>query len=161
MRRCFDARITGVLDMSANGLTSLPSEITDLTNLTYLKLDKNRLMSFPPEIGKLQSLTELSANGNKLISLPSEFGQLVNLQQLRIDVEDLRSPPEEVVNGGTASIMGYLSYVHASHKDKKLMLEGFGLKYVPPDIGELGDLPNLVELVFDTSELRSPPPEVW
>jgi hypothetical protein len=26
---------------------------------------------------------------------------------------------------------------------------------------QLGDLPNLEELLFDTQELRSPPPEVW
>ena len=114
MRRCFDARVIGVLDVSAYGLTTVPKEITDLTNLTYLKLDKNRLMSFPPEIGQLVSLTELSASGNKLVMLPPELGLLENLQQLRIDYEDLRTPPEEVLNGGTTAIMSYLKHINSS-----------------------------------------------
>ena len=77
-----DARVIGVLDVSAYGLTTVPREITDLTNLTYLKLDKNRLMSFPPEMGQLVSLTELSASGNKLIMLPPELGECVCVRAL-------------------------------------------------------------------------------
>ncbi len=42
MKRCLEARTIGVLDLSSFNLATLPPEVTDLTNLTYLKLDTNR-----------------------------------------------------------------------------------------------------------------------
>ena len=47
------------LDLGYKGLTSLPSEIGQLQNLTALYLWENNLTSLPPEIGQLQNLTEL------------------------------------------------------------------------------------------------------
>jgi Leucine-rich repeat (LRR) protein len=52
------------LDLSGNELTSLPPEITELTNLTSLTLNDNRLMSVPPGIAKLTNLTRLDLSGN-------------------------------------------------------------------------------------------------
>ena len=47
------------LDLSNEGIESLPPEIANLRNLTRLKLNGNRISSLPPEIGDLQSLAEL------------------------------------------------------------------------------------------------------
>jgi leucine-rich repeat protein SHOC2 len=47
------------LDLSKKGLTQLPPEIGQLTNLIWLKLWDNQLTQLPPEIGQLTNLTEL------------------------------------------------------------------------------------------------------
>lgn len=44
------------LDLSRLGVTSLPLEIGQLTNLTHLNLFDNQLTSLSPEIGHLTSL---------------------------------------------------------------------------------------------------------
>ena len=72
------------LDLSYNGLTSLPSEIGKLKNLTRLDLSYNDLTSLPSEIGQLKNLTELYLHNNYLTSLPPEIGQLQNLTELRL-----------------------------------------------------------------------------
>ncbi|MCH2245973.1 MAG: leucine-rich repeat domain-containing protein, partial [Crocosphaera sp.] len=47
------------LDLSFKGLTSIPPEIGQLTNLTSLNLWNNQLTNIPPEIGQLTNLTSL------------------------------------------------------------------------------------------------------
>ncbi|MEH2388354.1 MAG: leucine-rich repeat domain-containing protein, partial [Nostoc sp.] len=44
------------LDLSGEGLTTLPREIVQLTNLQSLDLSINRLSSLPPEIVQLTNL---------------------------------------------------------------------------------------------------------
>ena len=75
MKRCLDARIIGVLDLSSFNLTTLPPEVTELTNLTYLKIDTNRyvppcILDCPTDMGtlplKLSNVTYLSALSTSL-----------------------------------------------------------------------------------------------
>ena len=54
------------LDLSGLGLTSLPPEIGQLTNLRELNLSANRLTSLPPETGQLVNLKELDLGFNCL-----------------------------------------------------------------------------------------------
>lgn len=58
------------LDLSGLGLTALPEEIGNLTNLTTLYLYSNRLEVLPEWIGNLTNLTKLSLFGNRLEVLP-------------------------------------------------------------------------------------------
>ena len=59
---------TYTLDLSDNQLTgSIPPEIGNLTNLTYLSLSSNQLTGeIPPEIGNLTNLTSLQLSYNQL-----------------------------------------------------------------------------------------------
>lgn len=65
------------LDLEKEMLTSLPTEIVLLVNLTALDLEHNRLVSLPPEVGQLVHLTSLNLGDNQLATLPAEVGLLV------------------------------------------------------------------------------------
>jgi Leucine-rich repeat (LRR) protein len=70
------------LGLSGLGLTQLPPELWQLTNLQELYLDNNLLNQLPPEIGLLTNLQQLHLTNNQLSQLPPEIGLLTNLQEL-------------------------------------------------------------------------------
>ena len=140
------------LNLSYNQLTSLPPEITKLTNLTELYLYGNRLTSFPPEITKLTKLTRLDLSDNQLTSLPPEITKLTNLIWLelsdnrltslppkitkltkltRLDLcgNPLESPPPEIAEQGVGVIFRYLRQLiwgAVEQNEAKLILVGQG-----------------------------------
>ena len=61
------------LDLSGLGLKSLPPQVGNLTNLTFLDLEHNELTALPSEIGYLTNLTGLGLAGNQLTRLPPEI----------------------------------------------------------------------------------------
>jgi len=87
-----------MLCLHNNELKCIPSEISNLSGLTYLYLDNNKLKSIPPEMGKLNRLRYLHLQGNKLTSLPHEIGMLRNLCYLHVHNNRFRSIPLELVN---------------------------------------------------------------
>ena len=87
---------TGELDLVRRGLTALPPDIVQLTDLEHLWLDDNQLTALPPEIGQLTNLQQLWLGGNQLTALPPEIGQLTNLQTLNLDGNQLTALPPEI-----------------------------------------------------------------
>jgi internalin A len=87
---------TKKLDLSRKGVTVLPPEIGQLTNLTYLDLYNNQLTELPAEIGQLTNLTQLDLSFNQLTELPAEIGQLTNLTQLKLSCNRLTELPPEI-----------------------------------------------------------------
>jgi len=61
------------LFLYGNLLTSLPSELFNLTNITVLSLRNNSLTEIPSSITRLPKLSELNIAGNQLESLPWEL----------------------------------------------------------------------------------------
>jgi GTPase SAR1 family protein len=129
------------LDLSNKGLTELPPEIGQLTNLTKLVLRSNQLTALPPEIGQLTKLTTLYLSYNQLTALPPEIGQLAKLTTLYLSHNQLTALPPEI---------GQLT------KLTTLYLKGNQLTTLPPEIGQLT---NLTKLVLWSNQLTALPPE--
>jgi internalin A len=100
LQRIEDARRrnTRLLDLAFLGLTQVPPEIGQLSNLQELYLYYNQLTTLPPEIGQLNSLRRLYLDNNQLTSLPSEIGQLSNLCVLSLRDNNLRHLPTSLGN---------------------------------------------------------------
>ncbi|SVD61753.1 uncharacterized protein METZ01_LOCUS414607, partial [marine metagenome] len=99
---CYSIEYTTELELFFSGLTGeIPSEIGNLTNLTYLSLGINQLTGeIPSEIGNLTNLTSLSLSSNQLTgAIPPEIGNLTNLIVLGLQDNQLTgSIPIEIGN---------------------------------------------------------------
>ncbi|QMS88045.1 leucine-rich repeat domain-containing protein [Nostoc edaphicum CCNP1411] len=130
------------LDLSGKGLTTLPPEIGQLTNLRSIDLTSNKLRSLPPEIGQLTKLQSLDLGSNQVSCLPPKIVQLTNLQLLDLSSNQLSSLPPEIVQ---------LTNL------RSLNLTWNQVSSLPPEIGQLTKL----ELLFLTwNKLSSLPSEI-
>ena len=125
-----------------NQLTSVPAELGKLKNLTYLSLSANNLTSVPAELGQLENLTKLSLNDNKLTSIPAEFGKLTNLTELDLHYNQLTSIPPEL--GKVTNLT-------------ELRLDNNQLTSIPADLGKLT---NLTTLWLNDNQLTNIPAEL-
>ena len=130
------------LRLDGNKLTEVPSEIGRLINLTTLRLENNRLAKFPPEIGELTNLTTLSLMGNKLANLPPEIGKLINLVALFLTSNRLTELPPDIEKLTNLEL---------------LYLVDNQFTELPPEIGKLN---KLIELLLNSNRLTELPPEI-
>src|SRR5688572_20294954 len=72
LQRIQEAEASGAtfLSLTSLGLTELPPEIGNLTNLQILYLHENSLSNLPAEIGNLNNLQNLYVGSNQLTELP-------------------------------------------------------------------------------------------
>ncbi|WP_213155388.1 leucine-rich repeat domain-containing protein [Neochlamydia sp. AcF65] len=84
------------LRLDGLGLTSLPPEIGQLSQLQWLYLNDNQLTTIPAEIGQLSKMKWLYLNGNQLTTIPAEIGQLTQLEMLNLYNNQLTALPAEI-----------------------------------------------------------------
>ena len=58
--------------------------LNDNADVVEVELSSNQMTSIPSEIGQLSSLTNLDVSGNSLHTIPSEIGELTTLQSLLV-----------------------------------------------------------------------------
>ena len=83
------------LNLSNNHLTTIPSQLFTLSNLTYLNLENNELSSeIPEELSNLTNLTELYLNDNASLTgaLPQSLTELTKLEKLLFQDTELCAP---------------------------------------------------------------------
>lgn len=121
------------LDLSRCGIRTLPDELLDLRHLEYLYLEGNRISQLPENffecfsnlkwldlrrncltsipsffLGGMTELRSLLLEGNELSTLPLELGLVKTLDGLNIRGNPLVFPPEEVMEKGVKTILGFL-----------------------------------------------------
>ncbi|XP_035661609.1 GA-binding protein subunit beta-2-like [Branchiostoma floridae] len=84
------------IELSGKGLTSVPAEVFDATDIERLVLSENRLTSIPEEIGQLQKLRELKLENNLLTELPQAITTLPNLQHIDVSHNKLETLPDGI-----------------------------------------------------------------
>lgn len=72
------------LDISYNGLDSIPKEIENLNTLTHLISRGNGLTTLPEELAKLPALEYLDVGNNRLDTLPTVIGMLKACKYLHV-----------------------------------------------------------------------------
>ena len=72
------------LDLSRQGLETLPPEIGRLTQLKSLNLSNNKLTEVPTAITQLSRLTELNLHNNQLPEVPTAIYELTQLTELNL-----------------------------------------------------------------------------
>jgi hypothetical protein len=134
------------LDLSNQGLNSLPSGLSKFTNLTRLDVSNNNLEKLSGELSNLSNLEILDLGNNKLSSIPSEICGIKNLKELFLNGNQIHSVGNE---------LGCLNNL------QKLFLQNNGLNNLSGDIGRLQNLRylylfnnNLISLPAEISNLK-------
>ncbi|CAH1251183.1 LRRIQ4 [Branchiostoma lanceolatum] len=131
-----------ILNLSNQGLTSIPEEVFDITDLEVLNVANNKLTCIPEAIGRLQKLYALGADHNMLTSLPQAIGSLQQLTYLYIYNNKLSTLPPGV---------------EKLQKLRELYIHDNQLTEVPPGVCSL---PNLEVLDVSNNKLSTLPPGV-
>ena len=148
------------LDLSYKGLSYLPDEICNLTNLKGLNLIRNELRFLPRDFGKLTNLVKLGLCSNKYLTDISEISNLTNLQYLNLsgsqceipDLDRLQNLKELYVQ----DMKLFESSIFVILQAKNLEMLNIGVNdFNDNDIDRLGSLQKLKYIAFDT-DLRVP-----
>ena len=92
------------LDLSNNNLQgSLPAEMRLLANLEILDLSNNQFTGVPAEIGQLTQLRILNLSNNPITGLPHELGNLSNLQVLDLTGTNFAEADLEIIKAALPS----------------------------------------------------------
>jgi|GEM_PF-1100019 len=163
MRRIIEAKSSRSTSLLLNGLglSSLPGQIGDLTELTSLNLSSNQLDTLPPEIWKLYALTNLDLSRNNQLNIsPPLLDKLSQLEARGCSVElpdhflehrafltGLRSWAEDTAASEEerrARVVAMERIIEAkSSRSNSLSLDGLELSSLPVQIGDLTELTSL------------------
>lgn len=87
------------LDLSNQGLTKVPDEVFNQTDLEELDISHNRIgNALQSQIGQLSKLKILRANDNLMTGVPAEVGKLSKLEILDLSNNQLTGLPNELGN---------------------------------------------------------------
>ncbi|MBS4171082.1 leucine-rich repeat domain-containing protein [Neochlamydia sp. AcF95] len=148
-----------------NQLTTVPAEIGRLSNLQQLSLDHNHLTVLPPEIGQLSKLETLDLQQNHLTTLPAEIGQLSELTRLNLYQNRFTTMPAEIRQ------LSKLEFLNLQQNQLTVVpveiwqlsqLKQLDLRqnYITSLPAEIGQLSNLWDLELEQNHLTALPAEI-
>ncbi|XP_019646822.1 PREDICTED: leucine-rich repeat-containing protein 58-like [Branchiostoma belcheri] len=132
------------LDISANGLTHVSAEITQLPKLRTF-IAKNNLLedgALPKELHRCVSLEVLNLSGNVFTEFPEQITEMAGLRVLYLGANRLWTVPSEIKNMSRLEI---------------LYLGGNQISTLPVEVGSLS---SLMSLVLCDNRLESLPPQL-
>ena len=140
-----------ILDLKHQGLTEIPIEIFQLSNLTELRLGYNQIKVISPEIGQLTNLTRLRLGNNQVSVIPAEIERLTNLTILSLvnnQVKVVPSQLSQLTNLTKLRLSGNQIEVVPAALSQLTKLEILDLadnqiKLIPTEIGQLTSLTEL------------------
>lgn len=124
------------VNMSAAGL---PATLWDMTGLTTLDLELDNVDTVPAGLARLTGLTELNLYGNGIGTLPDFIGGMTNLEKLYLHQNNLSELPDSICN---------LTHL------KELTLWENELGALPANFGSLA---SLTDLDLSTNKLETLP----
>ncbi|KAK0152403.1 Leucine-rich repeat-containing protein 18 [Merluccius polli] len=129
------------LDLSRNLLKKLPDFIDKFVNLRFLDVHSNYLEYIPQSIGRLQNLLTLNLCNNRLTSgaLPSELGLLAKLHKLNLGLNRLDSVPRSLAGLKELRVVGLFDNRLTAYPDclrplKKLEKVNLESNPFPPEV---------------------------
>jgi small GTP-binding protein len=158
-----------VLDLTGCGLTSIPKEISTLSELIILDLSNqfeyekctDKKLELPDEIGNLMNLRFLCISFVGHCDLPLSISKLKNLQTLNLSGTKTSTSQEWIYSLCNLELLGLIkSNIVLSHnilnlkKLRRLYYGGNGSEALP---SELGALDSLTHLYLRGSEVRKLP----
>ncbi|CAG5132460.1 unnamed protein product, partial [Candidula unifasciata] len=124
-----------IIDMSGQGLTSIPINLITTKDVGHLLLPSNNLHSITPDIVRMKSLEKLDISKN-------ELALLTNLTELNISECNLSFMPPAILK------MTSLKVLDISRNKINIL------------VPEIGQLVNLVRLNLQQTNITSLPPEI-
>ena len=173
------------LNISSNFLDSFPKFLCDLEGLVDIDMSFNGIASIPDEIGQLRNLERFVITNNRLAgSLPDSFGKLVNLKEVDVRYNSLTSidiiamlPKVENISADHNSVSvceSEFTKIRVLRLNSNPVTKFEILNYVPtlttlilsnaklahiPDAA-FDKMPNLIKLVLDVNHFVSLPSHI-
>ncbi len=151
------------LNLDNNEITSLPSEIGQLTNLEQLNLDHNRLTVFPEGISNLTNLIELTMSENELASIAIDIKNLKNLKTLYLTDNKIHHLPSQIGELASLEFLALMNNLipelpsEVGSLTNLRILDLTGNRYLTFLPIELKKLKNLTDIFIEGTSIQIPP----
>ncbi|KJS03893.1 MAG: hypothetical protein VR73_16230 [Gammaproteobacteria bacterium BRH_c0] len=138
------------LSLDRNNITSVPSDIRNLSLLQNISLAQNSIESLPGEISELSFLTEIDLSRNKFTELPKELFSCQRLKTVNLESNLIRyisqfysSPTLESLNLKSNELLAIPKSINELNKIRFLDVSYNNLDTIPSQIGQLHALKSL------------------
>ncbi|MEH1819178.1 MAG: COR domain-containing protein [Nostoc sp.] len=153
------------LDLSGNQLTELPEAIASLQQLTTLYLSRNQLTELPEAIASFQQLTTLYLSRNQLTELPEAIARLQQLTALGLSCNQLTTLPEAIARLQKLTYLGLAdnqltTLPEAIARLQQLTSLNLRSNRLTTLPEAIASLPQLTYLNLSGNAIEKPPPEI-
>jgi hypothetical protein len=119
-------QLIGYTDRDRDVSLSLPEQIINLPNLTFIGIENSGLTTLPNSIGQLTHLRILDITDSNLNILPESIGQLTNLLSLKLINTKLTTLPQSI---GQLSSLFKSELLHSQRKRANTSLRNGSIVY--------------------------------